>query len=363
MTEFFESETALIDAFVAAVSAVPDSDAHISGREIATGSHDRIDYVVDAHVAGKPMVKLVETKQTAFPRDVRDVVWRLKAYRAELEKQGRGPIVSFVIAEAISSGARELLRSEGVGYFDTSGSLFVPTPGAFVFIDRPAAKNKARTLGAIFHGRKAQVLLALFDRRDEWVTVKEIAEASQVSPATASQTLTDVERRDWIQVRGSGPAKERRLADPAAMVDAWVRYLSGQKPPQRRRYFVPASTVDEISWRLARACDDTGARYAITGEAAAQHYAPYLSSISQVVCRVLANAEAGRALAALDARPVDSGWNLAVQETRSAADLAQAEMVDDLRLAKPLQVYLDLQSGPGRAKEMADHLRRERLGV
>jgi hypothetical protein len=78
---------------------------------------------------------------------------------------------------------------------------------------------------------------------------------------------------------------------------------------------------------------------------------------------MLANAEAGRALASLDARPVDSGWNLAVQETRSAADLAQAEMVDDLRLAKPLQVYLDLQSGSGRAKEMADHLRRERLGV
>ncbi len=53
---------------------------------------------------------------------------------------------------------------------------------------------------------------------------------------------------------------------------------------------------------------------------------------------MLANAEAGRALASLDARPVDSGWNLAVQETRSAVDLAQAEMVDDLRLAKPLQV-------------------------
>jgi hypothetical protein len=79
-----------------------------------------------------------------------------------------------------------------VGYFDIGGSLFVPTPGAFVFIDRPAAKNKARTLGSIFHGRKAQVLLAFFDRRDAWVTVKEIAAASQVSPATASQTLTDV---------------------------------------------------------------------------------------------------------------------------------------------------------------------------
>jgi hypothetical protein len=363
MSEFLESAPTLIDAFVAAVSAVPDSDAHVSAQEAGTGSHGRIDYVVDAHVAGKHMTMLVETKQTAFPRDVRDVVWRLRAYKADLEKQSGGPLVSFLIAETISPGARELLRTEGVGYFDGGGSLFVPTPGAFVFIDRPAAKNQVRALGSIFHGRKAQVLLALFDRRDAWVSVNEIADASLVSPSTTSQTLTDLERRDWMQVRGSGPSKERRLVEAAAMIDAWVRYVATQKPPRRRRYYIPASTADELCLRLARTCEDHEARYAITGEAAAQHYAPYLSSVSQVSGRMLANAEAGRALAALGARPVDSGWNLAVLETGSAADLAQTEMVDDLRLAKPLQVYLDLQFGSGRAKEMADHLRRERLRV
>ncbi len=68
-------------------------------------------------------------------------------------------------------------------------------------------------------------------------------------------------------------------ADPPRNA-AWVRYLAAQKPPQRRRYFVPAGAADEISSRLARACGDTGAQYAITGEAAAQHYAPYLSSVS-----------------------------------------------------------------------------------
>jgi hypothetical protein len=31
-------------------------------------------------------------------------------------------------------------------------------------------------------------------------------------------------------------------------------------------------------------------------------------------------------------------------------------------LASPIQVYLDLLRGEGRAKEMADHLRQEQIG-
>ncbi len=363
MPTSLESEPALIDAFVEAIAAVPDSDAHVAAREAAAGPQGEIDYVVDAHVAGKPLVMLVEVKQTAFPRDVRDAVWRLRNFQAHQRPEGRKPMVAFVIAQAISPGAREVLRSEGVGYFDSGGSLFVPTPGAFVLIDRPPPKNKARALGSIFHGRKAQVLVALFERRDQWVSVKELADASGVSPPTTSQTLTELERRDWVQARGSGPAKERRLTEPAAMVDAWVRYLGTQKPPRRQRYYVPSGDGGDLTWRLARACDETGVTYAITGEAAAQLYAPYLSDVSQVTCRMLAGAEAGRALARLDARRVDQGWNLAVLEAAALTELSQAETLDERRLAKPLQVFLDLQNGSGRAKEMAEHLRRERLAI
>ncbi|MGH7022032.1 MAG: MarR family transcriptional regulator [Caulobacteraceae bacterium] len=362
MSDFSETDAPLIDAFVAALASVPDSAARVAARGATAGTHAQIDYVVEATIAGKPVVMLVEAKQTAFPRDVREAVWHLRAYQARTPAKGRGQVVAFIIAEAISPGAREILRSEGVGYFDKGGSLYVPTPGAFVYVDRPQPKNQARALGSIFHGRKAQVLLALFDRQGQWVSVKDIAEASGASSATTSQTLTDLERRDWVQSRGSGPAKERQLVDPAAMVDAWARYLSAQKPPRRRRYFIPSRGADP-SRSLANACDAHDATYAITGEAAAQLYAPYLSNVSQVSCRMLSGPASTRALGALDARPVEEGWNLAVQETHAEGDFAQARVVDGVRLASPLQVYLDLQFGPGRAKEMADHLRRERLGV
>jgi len=39
------------------------------------------------------------------------------------------------------------------------------------------------------------------------------------------------------------------------------------------------------------------------------------------------------------------------------------ERISDAWLASPVQVYLDLLRGEGRAKEMAEHLRKERLGL
>jgi len=38
------------------------------------------------------------------------------------------------------------------------------------------------------------------------------------------------------------------------------------------------------------------------------------------------------------------------------------QQVGGVWLASPIQVYLDLLRGEGRTKEMAEHLRRERLG-
>jgi hypothetical protein len=43
-----------------------------------------------------------------------------------------------------------------------------------------------------------------------------------VSPATASEILSELEKFDWIAIRGQGPNKERHLRDPRALLDAWA---------------------------------------------------------------------------------------------------------------------------------------------
>lgn len=356
-------DDALITAFIAALRQVPGTMAQLTAREVTPRPNAQIDFLVEAEIAGKPLLVVVEARQEAFPRDVREAIWQLDASAKTLGDTGMRHIQPFLIAEAISPGARATLRERGVGYFDKSGSLYVPAPGAFVYIDRPQPKGKRRALGSIFHGRKAQVLMAVFGRRGEWLSVKAIADASGVSPPTVSQTLIDLERREWMEAQGSGPAKVRRLGDARALVDSWARYISEQKPLRLRRFYIPASGRDFVRC-VAEACETHAVKYAVTGEAAAQIYSPYLTNISQIICRVRPDAELEFALEMMDARPVEEGWNLGLHEVKAPEDFRNLEELDRIRVANPLQVYLDLLiQGTGRSKDMAEHFRHEKLGV
>jgi hypothetical protein len=129
-----------------------------------------------------------------------------------------------------------------------------------------------------------------------------------------------------------------------------------------RRFFVPSVGADELAEKVGQVFAHHGIEYAITFEAAGHRYAPFLSSISQVRCRVLNSPVLERALGELGARAVSEGTNLAVIEAKSPGELLFREQVNGVWLASPIQVYLDLVGSDGRGKEMAEHLRRERIG-
>lgn len=58
----------------------------------------------------------------------------------------------------------------------------------------------------------------------------------------------------------------------------------------------------------------------------------------------------------------NEGASLVLIETKSAGELLFRQNVGGVCLASPVQVYLDLLRGEGRAKELAGHLRKERIG-
>ncbi|WP_246742535.1 hypothetical protein [Microvirga splendida] len=168
---------------------------------------------------GKTYRIVVEAKASLFPRDAREAIWQLRNYLAHLENDFYR-VVPVLMAETISPGARELLRDERIGYFDSSGSLFIAAKGLYLRVDKPPSRKQSRSLNNLFAGRRAQVLHAVWVTKPDWFGVHEIAERAGVSPATAPETLIAIERRDWVEVRGAGPAKERRLTNPRALLDA-----------------------------------------------------------------------------------------------------------------------------------------------
>jgi hypothetical protein len=63
----------------------------------------------------------------------------------------------------------------------------------------------------------------------------------------------------------------------------------------------------------------------------------------------------------LKAREVGEGSNLVFLEAASYGEFLFRERERGVWLANPIIVYLDLLQSDGRAKEMAEHLRRERI--
>jgi hypothetical protein len=351
-------EPGLINQFIAALRSL--SEVQVELERVAAPEHDA---QLALDVAGKPIRALVDVRKAVYPRDVRQLVWRIRDLpRQQPVEESSSEALAVLIAESISPGAKELLRAERVGYYDSGGSLYLQARGVYLYVDKPPPKSLSRSMRSLFAGRRAQVLHGLLIRHQDWLGVKDLAELTLVSPATASQVLSEMERLDWLESRGQGPSKQRHLREPAALLDAWVKQLGSIRLPALRRYFVPAMKPEGLMERLGQVCEARSVEYAFSFEAAAQRYAPFLSAFSQVRCRLLAGSGADAAIAELGARVVSEGANLAVIEAKSAGDLLFRERVGGVWLASPIQVYLDLLRGEGRAKEMAEHLRRERIG-
>lgn len=355
-------EGQLLDGLLEALRELPDAQAEVSGVERPGGGDRGLDVQVDLLVGGKALTLLIEIKKDVYPRDVRQVLWQLReSARMGPHPGERREAAFFLIAQSISPGAKELLRNELVGYYDSGGSLFLPAGNIYVYVDRPPPKSLSRAIRSVFSGRRAQVLHAVLLRNREWFGVKDIANQARVSPATASQVLTELEKFEWVVSRGQGPGKKRHLQEPGALLDAWVNQLTVMGPLSMRRYFVPGARGEGLVEKFAEVCAASKAEYAITHEAAGQRYAPFLSTVSQVRCRLLDGPTADRALGALDARFVEQGANLAVIEVKSPGELLFRESVNGIWLAGAVQVYLDLMRSEGRAREMAEHLRQERI--
>ena len=338
-------------AFCDAVHAAP---APPDGSAIPA----RKDAVVHCLWAGRPVELVLLTRRNIYPRDAREIIWRMDALRAH--HPGAVPVL---VADAISATAKDMLRAKRAGYYDAGGSLFLCTEPVYVHVDRPAPRPMASRIGSLFRGTRAQVVHRLLLAPRAWFGATQLAEEAGVSPGTASVVLRHLEAHEWVETRGRGPTKQRRVGDAGRLLDAWADSNDSVRPFSVGDYYVPVVPEPSLALELHRAFQAHGVDYALTGESAAQRYAPFLSNVSHIHCLV-ARTDGGvaTALGDLDARRIDQGANLSVARAPFQGALASRHRVDAVWLASPVLVYLDLLHAGGRGREMARHLRRERLG-
>lgn len=355
-------EKDLIDQFLEALETVPDAEASIVAYDERHGDA-RLDAEAELTVSGKSHTLFIEVKKTVYPRDAQQILWSLQRLASHANQERRKTVIPVIIAESISPGAKDLLKSEACGFFDKGGSLFIPARGAYIYIDRPPTKSHEKTVGGLFRGKRSQVLHSLLVHAGEWFGVHELAKLAEVSPATASETLSALEQFEWLDARGKGPSKERKLALPGAVLDEWTKRIFASPRRQKAKlFYIPRSKPNEIMDRLSVFCEERGLDHVFTGETAAQIYAPFLTDVARTTCRLAPGSKANALYAALDAHQVQEGANFQVIETKESGAFLFKERIQGHWLASPVQVYLDLLQSAGRGKDMAEHLRHEKVG-
>jgi DNA-binding transcriptional regulator YhcF (GntR family) len=322
-----------------------------------------VDAVIDASINGKPVRLMIQMKNNVFPRDVRAAFWHLKsASRQPVRNAGSAHVIPMIAATTISEGAKDLLQTERIGYLERGGSLFLADDDLYVLIEKPATKASQKVDRPLFSGNRSSVIHALLTHPERWFSTHELAKLTFVSPSTVSVVFGELQKRDLVIVQGKGPGKTRRLSQPASLLDEWAKQTAQSPRPQIRRYYVPLVKPEELMKRIHDVCTKHSTAYVITHEWAAQLYSPYLSSISQVKCRIFPNAPLSLIASELKAREVDEGSNWGLIESDSVRDMLFEQEIRGLRVESPILAYLDLLDGEGRAKEMAEHLRQERIG-
>lgn len=298
----------------------------------------------------------VEVLRQAYPRDVREAMWRLDEVVSAMNRPRQ--LIPLVAAEALSPGAKDLLRQRGVAYFEHSGTLYLRWRQWLINIDRPTKARAKKASTTLFSKARDQVVHALLVHRGEWLTGNELSKLAQTSTYTCSKVLEELERREWCESHGAGPKRRRRLVEPGALLDAWAEQWPKRKESRSRWYVFPR-TPDGLLTQLTYQIEQSGssAPWAFTGTAAANVYAPLLTSVETAEL-IVPPGQTQPFAEMLSLKPAEKGANVMLVERDGAALLFRDRHPEyPAWFASPFIQYLDLLDGRGRNKELAQHVR------
>ncbi|MBZ9781099.1 hypothetical protein K9857_05985 [Pseudomonas sp. REP124] len=354
----------LIEAFVESLQNATGTQI-LDRKYNVPGPDGDIDLLLRINSPDGPWDVAVEMKRVMYPRDVREAVWILDRYRCNAErKSNEAAVVPMVLAEQLSSGAREDLKRRGVGYYDSSGSLYFRHNRWLINIERkPSTTSQKQRRVPLFTGAREMVVHALLQTRGEWFTGLELAETSQTSVFSVSSVLRELELREWIEADGKGRLQRRRLTKPGELLDAWADAWQKRKE-SRSRWYVFSSNPNQLLDKLSLNAKEAGEKdWAFTGAIAANNLSPLLTQVDIAEVEIMPGTKESFAYA-LGLKPAEKGANVVLVERSGSSMLFRRHHPEfEGWFASEFIQYLDLQDGRGRNAELAAQLRQDILKV
>lgn len=291
---------------------------------------------------GECATLLLEAKRTLVTRDVPSAMERLE--RAAVDGQGVA-----LIARYLAPHTRQRIAELGGAYLDATGNIRIALDRPPMLVccsgaDRDPWRGPGRPRGSLRGAPAARVVRALADIAPPY-SVPELVDLSGASTGATYRVVKFLEEEAYLDRAERGPITD---VDWPRLLRRWGDDYGFDRAATVRRLLAPRG-VDDALGRLRSVDPDT---YVVTGSVAAQFFAPYAPArLLMVYARRPEELEA-----AVDLRAVESGANVLVAANDDDFTFDRNVRRDDLTVAAPSQVFVDLLSGPGRSAAEAEML-------
>jgi hypothetical protein len=296
---------------------------------------------------------LVDVTAVGVPSRVRETLRHLKA---SLSKQITG--YPMLASTFFSPRVREICREEGVGYLDLAGNCFLQFDDFYLekIVDRNPFPSRGRP-PSLFSPVSSRILRALLEEPQRMWKVSELAHVTHTSLGQASNVTRRLLGEEYL----ARVERRLRFTRPANLLEAWREQYSWAKETQRA-YYSFERAPEQLMARVAEIAQTRQWRYAVTSFAGASLVAPFVHGVGTLQFYVDHELAVDPWVQALDLRPVEEGPNVVLCIPFDEGVFYRTHTVNDVVLVGNIQLYLDLYSDPGRGREQAEFLRKERLG-
>jgi hypothetical protein len=280
---------------------------------------------------------------------------------AEIKKAPASRWRVMIAFERSSPEARAYLRERRASYAAADGEVFLYDPP--LYVERPP-RRKVVPIGpspaAPFANRASRVPRWLLLHATEQPSFRELATRLELSEAMVSRTmraLTD----DGLAAIGADPADARRrlaqLPESGPLLDAFER-AAALRRSRRVTWEIDAGDAPDAIKTIHKTARKLNVAYAIGGVAGASLVRRLVEPVDVVVWIRQGDVDLwAETLAPIVSRPAPG--RVTMQLARDPFVLSLATDRDGIRVADPVQLYLDCRAAGEGALEAADAIRAE----
>ena len=309
-----------------------------------------LDIVLRLKVRGKTNNLLCEIISQRYPKQLREKGLQLLEI-SQRERKGY-PVI---IAPYISELGREICKKIAVGFLDLSGNAYLDFDSFYMEILGKPNRFKYPSEPTGLFNPKAERVLRFYLLKDSekevsGISYRNIAREVGVSLGQLSKVNKKLDEFGlWMeQPEGS------KMIDKAKLLDLWRENYRPDRSKVLNLYSI--MQVFQIEKQLAEFCETKKVQYALTLFSGANRLAPFTR---YNVGTSYFSGDVEELKRSLELKEVPTGANLQIRVPYDDGVYYKAQEIDSLKVANPVQIYLDLYNYAGRGREQAEFLREQ----